>query len=103
MSSLTDLLLSLWRLSWFGIIGGFLFVAVAELRHESPHGGGVAHFTVALLIVVILSWITYFVARSRLRTGDPLIARLLTVMGSLLALFTLLATYFLVTIASRLA
>jgi hypothetical protein len=102
MTSFTDLLLSLWRLSWFGIIGGFLFVAVAELRHESPRGGGVAHFTVALLIVVVLSWITYFVARTRLRPSDPMIARLLTVMGSVLALFTLLATYFLVTIASRL-
>jgi hypothetical protein len=102
ISSLTDLLLSLWRLSWFGIIGGFLFVGIVEFRHEIPRGGAVAHFTIALLTVVTLSWITFFAAHSQVRTRDPLIVRLLTLTGTFLAVFTLLGIYFFVIIASRL-
>jgi cation transport ATPase len=101
MTSFTDLLLSLWRLSWFGIFGGFLFVGIAEFRHETPRGGGVAHFTVALLIVVTLAWIVFFAVYSRMRTREPIVVSLLTLMGTLLAVFTLLGTYFFVTIASR--
>lgn len=102
MTSFTDLLLSLWRLSWFGILGGFLFVGVAEFRHVSPRGGAVGHFTIALLIVITLSWIAFFAAHSRVRTRDPLIVRLLTLTGSFLAVFTLLGIYFFVVIASQL-
>ena len=102
MTPLTDLLLSLWRLSWFGILGGFLFVGIAEFRHEIPRGGAVAHFTIALLIIVTLSWIAFFVAQSQVRTREPIVVRLLTLMGTLLALFTLLGVYFFVIIASRL-
>jgi hypothetical protein len=102
MTSFTDLLLSLWRLSWFGIFGGFLFVGLAEFRHETPRGGGVAHFTIALLIVVSLSWIAFAAAYFRTRTREPLVVRLLTLMGTLLAVFTFLGIYFFVTIASRL-
>jgi hypothetical protein len=102
MDSMTDLLLSLWRLSWFGIIGGFFFVGIAEFRHEIPRGGAVAHFTVALLVVITLSWIAFFVAHSRTHTREPIVVRLLTLTGSLLAVFTLLGIYFFVIIASRL-
>jgi hypothetical protein len=102
MTSLTDLLLSLWRLSWFGIIGGFLFVGIAEFRHEIPRGGAVAHFTIALLTVVTLSWIAFFAVTTTARSREPYIVRLSTLMGSLLAIFTLLGIYFFVTIASRL-
>lgn len=96
-----DILLSLWRLSWFGILGGFLFVGIAEFKHV-PKGGVVGHFTIALLTIVILSWITFFAAHSQVRTRDPLIVRLLTLTGTFLAVFTLLGIYFFVIIASRL-
>jgi hypothetical protein len=102
MNPVTDLLLSLWRLSWFGIIGGFLFVGIAEFRHEIPRGGAVAHFTVALLVIVTLSWIAFFAVHMTARTREPFIVRLVTLMGTLLAVFTLLGIYFFVTIASRL-
>jgi hypothetical protein len=102
MRSLTDLLLSLWRLSWFGILGGFLFVGIAEFRHEVPRGGAVGHYTVALLIIVTLSWLAFFGAHLQTRTREPIIVRLFTLMGSLLAVFTLLGIYFFVIIASRL-
>ena len=94
-------MLSLWRLSWFGILGGFLFVGIAEFRHVSK-GGAVGHFTVALLTIVTLSWIAFFAAHSQVRTREPLIVRLLTLTGTLLAVFTLLGIYFFVIIASRL-
>jgi len=99
---MTDLLLSLWRLSWLGIIGGFLFVGIAEFRHEIPRGGAVSHFTIALLLVVTLSWIVFFGAHATARTREPFLVRLYTLMGSLLAVFTLLGIYFFVIIASRL-
>lgn len=102
MTSFTDLLLSLWRLSWFGIFGGFLFVGIAEFRHEIPRGGAVAHFTVALLAIVTLSWIAFFVARLQVRSREPMIEHLQTLTGTFLAVFTLLGIYFFVIIASRL-
>jgi hypothetical protein len=99
---MTDLLLSLWRLSWFGIVGGFLFVGIAEFRHEIPRGGSVAHFTVALFVITILSWVAFFVAQTRTHTREPIVVRLLTLTGSFLAIFTLLGIYFFVIVASRL-
>jgi hypothetical protein len=101
MTSLTDLLLSLWRLSWLGIFGGFLFVGIAEFKHV-PKGGVVSHYILSLLTIVTLSWIAFFAAHSQTRTRDPLIVRLFTLMGTFLAVFTLLGIYFFVTIASRL-
>jgi len=96
-----DVLLSLWRLSWFGILGGFLFVGIAEFKHV-PKGGVVGHFIVALLTIVTLSWIAFFTAQSQVRTREPLIVKLLTLTGTFLAVFTLLGIYFFVIIASRL-
>jgi hypothetical protein len=101
MRSLMDVVMSLWRLSWLGILGGFLFVGIAEFRHV-PKGGVVAHYTLTLLAIVTLSWIGFFVTHSQMRTRDPLIVRLLTLTGTFLAIFTLLGIYFFVTIASRL-
>jgi hypothetical protein len=102
MRSYMDVILSLWRLSWFGILGGFLFVGIAGCRHEYPKGGAASHFSLTLLTVVTLSWIAFFVAGSKARNREPLITKFFTLMGTLLAVFTLLGIYFFVTIASRL-
>ena len=96
-----DVLRSLWWLSWFGILGGFLFVGIAEFRHV-PKGSVVSHYILSLLVIVTLSWIAFFTVDSQMRTRDPLIVRLLTLTGTFLAVFTLLGIYFFVTIASRL-
>jgi hypothetical protein len=101
MSGLMDILLSLWRLSWFGILGGFLFVGVAEFKHV-PKGSAVSHYILSLLTIVTLSWIAFFATHSQVRTRDPLVVKLQTLTGTFLAVFTLLGIYFFVTIASRL-
>src|SRR5947208_5566548 len=91
-------LLGLWWISWFGIIGGFLMVGVGEYKHESP---AASHFSIALIIVTVLLWIVFFnaddKARERVREGNTtVVADLLTLTGTFLAVFTLLGVAFFV-------
>jgi hypothetical protein len=97
--------LGYWWISWFGIIGGFLMVAVGAFRYESASA---FHFSIALIIVTIASWLTFFVADDKIRkriNGDEnkaAVLGLLSLTGTLLAAFTLLGIGFFVTIAPRL-
>lgn len=51
-----DLLLSVWWVSWFGIIGGFLCVGMSELKIEFSRGAD-SRLSLALLVAVFVLWI----------------------------------------------
>jgi hypothetical protein len=95
-----DLLLSVWWVSWLGIIGGFLCVGVSELKIEFSRGP-VSQLSLALLVAVPLSWICFFVADSRANERTPKVVKLLTAAGSSLAAFTMLGIWFFVANAAR--
>ena len=90
-----DLLLSVWWVSWFGIIGGFLYVGVSEVKIEFSRGA-VSRASLALLMAVPLSWIFFFIADSKVNERTPKVVKLLTVAGTLLAAFTVLGIWFFV-------
>jgi hypothetical protein len=76
-TSLMDLLLSLWWVSWLGIIGGFLCVGVSEVKIEFSRGA-VSRPSLAFLVTVPLSWIFFFVADSKAKERTPKVVKLLT-------------------------
>jgi hypothetical protein len=96
--------LGLWWISWFGILGGFLMVGVGEYRHETSPA---SHFSLFLMIVVSLLWVLFFVADAKARRrvdgeeNGRLVVDLLTLMGTFLAIFTVLGIVFLVFISPR--
>jgi hypothetical protein len=96
--------LGLWWISWFGIIGGFLMVGIGGYWHEST---AASHFSVTLMIVTVLLWIAFFIADDRARkringeANTTLVVDLLTMTGTILAVFTLLGIGFFVVIAPR--
>jgi hypothetical protein len=63
---ITDIFLSVWWISWFGIIGGFLLVGFWEYKLLSAIGGLAAHFSIVLLTVIVLSWILFYVVTAKL-------------------------------------
>ena len=77
-------------------------VGVFDFRHESTKA---SHFSLALMMVTIGAWIVFFVADSKIRKridGEETWAAmvdLLTLTGTLLAVFTLLGIGFFVYIA----
>lgn len=79
-------------------------VGVGEFRYESTTA---SHFSLALMIVTIAAWLVFFVADGKIRKridgeeNRAAMLDLLTLMGTLLAVFTLLGTGFFV-IAPRL-
>jgi len=99
-TSLADLLLSVWWVSWFGIIGGFLYVGVSELKIEVSRGS-VSRPSLALLVAVPLFWICFFIADSKAHKRTPKVVKLLTVAGTSLATFTLIGIWFFVANAAR--
>ena len=94
----------MWWISWFGIIAGFLMIGIGGIGHESTVA---THFSVTLMIVIVLLWIVFFIAddRARKRINDEgnttVVVDLLTVTGTFLAVFTLLGIGFFVVIAPR--
>src|SRR5215472_6956187 len=99
-TSLLDLLLSIWWVSWLGIIGGFLYVGVSEVKIEFSRSA-VSRPSLALLVAVPLSWICFFVADSKVNERTPKVVKLLTAAGSSLAAFTLLGIWFFVSAERR--
>jgi drug/metabolite transporter (DMT)-like permease len=91
----------LWWISWFGIIGGFFLVGGGEYKREFDQGGAASPFSLVLLVVITLSWSVFFVVDARARNREPMVVTLLTVMGTLLAIFTLLGIFFFVQVAPR--
>jgi hypothetical protein len=99
-TSLVDLLLSVWWVSWLGIIGGFLYVGVSEVRNEFTRGA-ISRPSLAFLVIVPLSWICFFIADSKANERTPKVVKLLTLAGTLLAAFTVLGIWFFVASAGR--
>jgi membrane-associated HD superfamily phosphohydrolase len=101
-------LLGIWWISWFGIIGAFLFVGVWEYRIALSTRRGLSHFTLLLLIVTSLLCVFFFVSDERVRSKAPRdgnwqnIVFLSTVAGTILAIFTLVGTFFFIYVAPRL-
>jgi hypothetical protein len=83
VTPVVDLLLGLWWVSWFGIIGGFLCVGVSEVKLELS-SGAVSRLSLAFLVAVPLSWICFSVADSKVNERTPKVVNLLTAAGSLL-------------------
>ena len=90
-----DLLLSAWWVSWFGFIGGFLYVGVSELAIEFSRGA-VSLTALSLLVVVPLSWLCFFIADSRAKERTPKVITALTIAGTSLAACTLFGIWFFV-------
>jgi hypothetical protein len=107
MEKAKDILLSLWWISWFGIIGGFLLVGVWEYRDISPQGGASPHFSLTLLIVTTLLWVVFYVVGEKARAkvdganNEQVVVNLLTVTGTFLAIITLMEIFFFIYIAPR--
>ena len=111
-----DIVLSIWWISWFGLIGGFLWVGVWEYRIAQSIGSGVSHFCLALLIVTILLWAFFFVLDSKARGGFDTqknwraldtqkdwqaLVLLSTLAGTILAIYTTAGILFFIYIAPR--
>jgi hypothetical protein len=97
--SLTDVLLSLWWISWFGIISGFLLVGSLEYWREHTQGSAASGVTLSLLIVITLMWVGFFVAEEKAQNREPVTVSLLTIIGTFLAIFTMVGIYFFIYIA----
>ncbi|PYT72649.1 MAG: hypothetical protein DMG42_14050 [Acidobacteria bacterium] len=102
-----DIFLSLWWISWFGIIGGFLMVGVWEYRNISPQRGLSPRFSLALVIVTSLLWVVFYAVGENARAkvdgaqNEQVIVNLLTVTGTFLAIITLMEIFFFIYIAPR--
>jgi hypothetical protein len=106
MRSLRGLLLSFWWISWFGILAAFLFIGGQEFRRESSQGAAASQFSLMLLIIISLSWILFFAADAKTRKRvdgerNKQAVDLLTMTGTILAIFTILGIAFFVDIAPR--
>lgn len=99
-TSVVELLLSVWWVSWLGIIGGFLYVGVSEVKIEFSRGAA-SRPSLAILVAVPLSWICFFIADFKANERTPKVIKLLTVTGTLLAAFTVLGIWFFVANAAR--
>jgi hypothetical protein len=96
-----DTILGIWWIAWFGIIGGFLFVSGAELWREFAQRAAVTQFSSVLFVVIVLSWVAFYIATSRFGQQWTLVWRLFTAAGSILAIITIVAIYFFITVAPR--
>ncbi len=101
LAAVGEVLLGILWISWFGIIGGFLLAGVEEYRRELSQGGAAAPLSLTLLIVVVLSWVVFYVATSKFEEEWPRVWRLFTATGSVLAVITLLGIYFFVYVAPK--
>ena len=79
-------------------------VGVREYSQESP---AASHFSITLMTVTVLLWTVFFIADDRARKridheqSQRVVADLLTLTGTFLAVFTLLGIVFFVLIAPR--
>lgn len=101
-----DSIIGLWWISWFGILGSFLWIGIESYRYEAARRSSASHFSLGLLIAISLCWIAFFVVDTKMHPRvdgekDQIIVNLLTMLGSLLALFTLLGIYFFAVIVPR--
>jgi len=102
-----DILLSFWWISWFGIIASFLLVGVWEHWYISSQRRGASRFSLTLLIVTSLLWVLFYAVEEKARAtvdgakDKQVVVELLTIIGTVLAIFTLLGIFFFIYIAPR--
>jgi hypothetical protein len=100
MEKTRDALLWFWWLSWFGIIGAFLWIGVVELRIALALRQRASLFLLALLLITSLMWVIFFVVDDKARKrvdgekNPQVVVTLSTFAGSILAVITLLEIYF---------
>jgi hypothetical protein len=99
------MLLSVWWISWFGIIPSFFFAGVWEYRYVLARGSRASYFSLTLLVVTALLWILFFAVDHKARgrvdgvKNKLAVARLLTLTGTILGIFTLLGILFFIYVA----
>lgn len=102
-----DILLSLWWISWIGIIGAFLMVVGMEFQYVWRQARRVSPFSLVLLTTTSMLWIVFFAIESKARNrvdgrkNQLVVVHLLTMSGSFLAILTLLAIFFFIYIDPR--
>jgi hypothetical protein len=101
MRSLKDTMLGMWWISWFGFIGAFLFIGGMECKRELAERSAGSPFSVALLIVTMLAWLVFFLADKRAPNRERAVVHLLTTLGTVVTVFTVLGIFFFVDIAPR--
>lgn len=93
IQSLSHGLQSWWWISWLGILGGFLFVDGSECRIEAVRGH-VSGYSLAILAVIPLLWIGFFVADHKSPERTPAVVNRLTLLGTGLAAMTLVGIWY---------
>jgi hypothetical protein len=98
-------LVGIWWISWFGIIAGFVMVGW-DYRNIPPKGTPL-RFSLSLLIVMILLWAVFYVVGEKARAkvdgakNYRVVADLLTMTGTFLAIVTIMGILFFIYIAPR--
>ena len=95
-----DLLLSLWWISWFGILGPFLWLGGWSFKIQISNGSP-TRLPAVILLVVPLLWISFFVADSKVEDRNLRAMMLLTITGTLLAVLSLAGIWYFVSVAPR--
>lgn len=94
--------LGLWWISWFGVIGSFIYVAGVEYRREYSESSPALAFSTLLVTATLTSWALFFICDNKLRgPRDAMVVRLLTVIGTINAVLSLLGVFYFVMIAPR--
>jgi hypothetical protein len=101
MNSIAGILLWLWWMSWFGILGSFFYIGVDESRYEYLHQYPSTCFSIALLAIVSILWIVFFIVQDKTWKREPEVLTLHTWLGTYLAIFTLLGVAYFATVAPR--
>src|SRR3954466_13000725 len=97
----SDMILGLWWVSWFGFISAFLFVGICECKLEWQQRGAPFWFSLTLLLIVTCEWIVFFASDAKSKDRSPDVVRLLSMMGTLLAVKSILGVCFFVWVAPR--
>jgi hypothetical protein len=101
------MLLSVWWVSWLAIIASFFLIGVWEHWYISSRRRGASNFSLTLLIVSSLLWVLFYTVEYKARRrvdgaqNKKVVVELLTLTGTVLAIFTLLEIFFFIYIAPR--
>lgn len=102
-----DMLLSVWWVSWFGIVPSFFIVGVWETWYIASQRRGASRYSLTVLIVTSLLWVLFYFVDNKARErvdgvkNRLVVVELLTIIGTVLAIFTLLQIFFFIHIAPR--
>jgi len=100
--SLRGRVVSLWWISWFGIIAGFISASVMQIRIAWLSGPGIPYFSILILIVTLALWLAFYVVEEKSGAKIPVDRWWQshvwprTLVGTILAALTLAETFLLV-------